>query len=891
MSTPTRLPWSTASGATVVPALLVDGVPYVMLPDGVTLTSVSWTTSADSLWWAGTSGFSTKGWLALPGDDRDAPPLVLEEHARPVQRELDVAHVTVVLDDLDGEVTQLLRSRTAMPATILTATLTAAGTTVTVESTSAFPSSYPYTIHLGGEAMSVSGKTGTTFTVTRAQSGTIARMHAVADGLPAPGVYGPATDGSSTWVAVPSLRGRRATLWLLRITSAGTATDPTLVYCGQVGDGIRVTGDGAGWEIPLDHMVKALGQKIRPLKVTTYGWAHASGRMRGTSTDEIPGDDVPLAVRWNGINYLLNVNSAAPDSNGWHRDRASFFAAFQRGIIDEGDEADISVGLSGGGGLHIIGRNGAPSTLLVSAAWMQPQMMWWPDRETTETAVDFAGGVRVPEHCYWLTGRVFLGAADVARVPAMLGTAGLVDASSGTFAFWTLGVKDGQSFKRSRIVAVASGSPGYVDAEPIEPTGDRLLMTRSASPEIGLEVRSLYWWTALRYGLFGALDATTGAAPVVDAVHWDRITEIAVTTTPLLTGPRGYLFDWKRTPLDVYLAECTLAGLVPSTYHGRLAACRVHQVAATEPVAATITADDLADGDLQTFTENVDGLATRFRLMLPGGDEIGVVDTGAEAESGPGAEIAVEVPAGAFGDAGDVLDEAFRARVLSQATSVLGPWRRPYDTLQVHLTLDYAGVELGDVVSFTDWLIPQQDGTRGADALACTVLGRRVDFSAGEVTLDLLPSSPLLAGYVPEAMIASISGAVLTVDTSSAFLGGSQGDYGFADERLPSGALRTDGGASSFAVGDEVRLYELDDTAPDVSSVYTITAVSGTSITLDGSPGAPWTTHASGAGNGKVLLTFARYADATTTQRRNCFIADGTSLLINSSAAARRFAG
>lgn len=890
MTTPTRLPWSTASGATVVPALLVDGVPYVLLPDGVTLTSVSWTTSADSLWWAGTSGFTTKGWLALPGDDRDAPPLVLEEHARPVQRELDVAHVTVVLDDLDGEVTQLLRSRTAMPATILTATLTAAGTTVTVESTGAFPSSYPYTIHLGGEAMAVSGKTSTTFTVTRAQRGTLARRHVVAEGLPPPAVYGPATDGTDSWEAVPSLRGRRATLWLLRITAAGTATDPTLIYTGMVGDGIRATADGAGWEVPLDHATKALGQKIAAPKVTTYGWAHAGGRVRGSSTDEIPGEQVPLAVRWNDNNYVLNDQAAAPDSGGWHRDRASFLSAFRAGIADAGGAAELSVEATGDGRLHIIGLSGAPSTLLVSAAWLDPPMLYWPDRETPETAVDFASGQRMPEHCYWLSGRVYLGAADLARIPGMLGpggVGGLVDASSGTFAFWTLGVKEGSTWKRSYISDVQST---YVVAEPLGPPGDRLLMTRAASPEVGLLVRSRYWWTALRYGLFGGLDATLGALPVVDSVHWERLTEVATSTVPVLTGVREYVFDWKRSPLDVYLAELTLAGLVPSTYHGRLAACRVHQVAPTEPSAATITADDILDGDaLQTFTESVDGLATRFRLEFPSGDEIGVTDVGAEAESGPGAEIRVEIPAGTL--ATSVLDEAFRARVLSQATTILGPWRRPYDMIQLPLPLIFAGLELGDVVTLSEWLLPTQEGTRGVSLLACTVLGRRVDFSAGEVLLDVLPSSPLLAGYAPEAMIASISGAVLTVDTSSAFLGGSQGDYGFADERLPSGALRTDGGASSFAVGDKVRLYELDDTAPDVSGTFEILSISGTSITLDGSPGAPWTTHASGAGNGKVLLEFVRYADATATQRRNCYIADGTTLLINSAAQARRFAG
>ena len=58
----------------MVPALLVAGFPYLVVPAGVTVASVTWTGDADAAWHVGTSP-SVKGWLDI---GPDAPPLVLD---------------------------------------------------------------------------------------------------------------------------------------------------------------------------------------------------------------------------------------------------------------------------------------------------------------------------------------------------------------------------------------------------------------------------------------------------------------------------------------------------------------------------------------------------------------------------------------------------------------------------------------------------------------------------------------------------------------------------------------------------------------------------------------------------------------------------------------------
>ena len=60
-----RLDWQTAArdGVTVVYGVLIAGLPYLLVGDRVTVSSVAWTDTADPAWHVGTSP-TTKPWLA-----------------------------------------------------------------------------------------------------------------------------------------------------------------------------------------------------------------------------------------------------------------------------------------------------------------------------------------------------------------------------------------------------------------------------------------------------------------------------------------------------------------------------------------------------------------------------------------------------------------------------------------------------------------------------------------------------------------------------------------------------------------------------------------------------------------------------------------------------------
>ncbi|HEX4935563.1 MAG TPA: hypothetical protein VFV33_20420, partial [Gemmatimonadaceae bacterium] len=154
----TRISWPTVAtaGSTVVYGVLIVGLPYLIVPDGVTVSSVSWTGDADTAWHVGASP-TTKGWLLRKHARSDTPTLAWEETAQPVTGALDIGSLRIHLADPTvglTAVTSSLASRDAMSFTRLTADLTAAGTTVTVESTAAFDSSG--TLHLGRERITYS---------------------------------------------------------------------------------------------------------------------------------------------------------------------------------------------------------------------------------------------------------------------------------------------------------------------------------------------------------------------------------------------------------------------------------------------------------------------------------------------------------------------------------------------------------------------------------------------------------------------------------------------------------------------------------------------------------------------------------------------------------------
>lgn len=858
-----RIPWSTAArGDRLEVCVLVSGYPHPLVPAGVSLTDVVWSAGDDNAWHAGTTGITSKPWLDVPtGRDDDPPHLVVSEELSPVRGTIDVEPLQLTLTDPAGAVTALVASRDALPATPITATLAAASTgPLAVMSTSGFGSSgYLY---LGREAIAYSGKTSTSFTgLTRAQYGTTAQDHRFISAQIRPSVYG----NPSGAIALPGLLGRRVTVWLLRFTGATTATDPSLVFDGRVGPGATL--NGAGWSIPVEHAVAALAQELRAVPLTFSGYHHLGSFPRGP-TVLTPDAVTPMWIRWNGRVALLNGDDTAIDARGWHNGPTAFLDAFRRAVVDAGMGSEVRVS-AGTDGSVLVNASAASSSILEVSAWGSYYQSARDDEAAHRTPAMPSAYVR-------LVGDVRLTAGEIGQVPTP--PVPLPGAPSELLARYAVVVGEDDEQQASTIESIGTES---INLRPL--AGDPAILEKPSGATIGVSVTHTNWWQAWRYGVLPMIDNIQATNGVTDSFDWDRITAMARRSASSLPLARRYLFVAGADILDALVNELRLSGLTLSTWRGRIACVRSAEVAATEPLAAQIPKADLLDGD-PAVTEAGDGLATVFSLTLPGVGTVRAVDAAAEAEHGAGETIAVDGAAVYTREALSLA--AIWSEVARAGMTVIGPHRRPYRIASVRLPASYAGVELGDVVTLTEWLLPTGSGGRGLSGVPCVVVGRRLHLTEAFVELDLRLSAPELSGYAPEALVSAISGAALTIDTS--YLGSEQGPHGFADDENADATTRADGGTSTFTAGDEVQLVELDSATPASPFRATVLSVASTTVTLDAAPGGSWATLA--ATPGKVLLAFAPYADATAGQRRYAYLADSATHLLGGATRARRYA-
>ena len=900
----TRIDWPTvaARGAVAGRAVLIAGLPDVIVCEGQEITAVTWTGDADPAWHVGTSPTSV-AWLLAPGGPtseggHDPPPLAWEEHASPVQGTVDVGSLRLWLADAEDTPTLTFGSRDALPFTRLAGDLTASGTTVTVESTDALPSS-GY-VHLGRERIEYAGKTSTTLTgCTRGTAGTKARPYSA--GGTGPGeyrqahrVYGPPAGGGE---ALPSLAGRRVTVWIYEIDGT-TALDPTLIYDGRVVAGAG-TVDTSAWELVVEHAIKGLETETQAPTITLSGYSHGTVRRTTDARPLTPTLDAPLVAWWiapgggSARQLTLNSDAAAPDNGGWSATREQYLQRWNRAAVDGG--FNIAAAIRSDGILQVTATDGATDRRLT---------VWWGWNEQTRADPSDEGDVRdnatvysigagqgMPEACYWLDGRVYLGASDMALIPSVPSN----PVHGDVYAWWTLRAQRDNNIAEkgsvtASITAVTSGSPGYITVQPVEIEGSApgagrlgMLFNRVTQGTVGLFANGPMWWDVLRYGVFEQLDLWRGTDQIADSIEWSRIAEIA-RQHAALPARREYVADLGKPMAEMLRNEARLSGLALTAWWGRVSMVFIGEAAPTEARAASLTSEHLRAGEVATCTESSDGLATSYKLTLPSGDTITVQDAGAIAESGSGAAIEATLPAGVLPPGAGIGTPALHAAVIDVGSAVLAPWVRPYRVVSWPGDLRLAGLQLGDVVELEEWMLPDASGGRGLAGVAGTVIGRHVDLDAGTVDLKLRLSPTTIAGYAPEALVASISSSVLTLGTISVgtITAGGEGFAGPNDD----GSTRTDAGASWFTAGDAIYLLEIDTNAPATPFRANVLSVSGYTVTLDASPGGSW---ASAATAGRVLLCFDSYADATAAQHRFAFIADRATFQLPGGATARRW--
>lgn len=890
-----RINWQTAAstGARVGRAILIAGLPWAIVPEGQAITSVSWTGDADAAWHAGTSP-TCKAWLLKQSEhDTGVPALAWEENASPVQGTIDVGSLRFWLAATDDAVTDTLGARDAQVFTRLVGDHSATATTITVESTAAFGSSGA--IFLGRERITYSGKTGTTFTgCTRGTAGTDARRYVVSAGA----LYRVYEAGAAE--RLPTLTGRRCTVWAYALSAAGVATDPTLIYDGRIAPGAGIV-DTSAWEIAVEHAVVALAAEAQAPELSLYGYQHGTVR-RSTSTSRLSsGAYVPLLARWtyaSGTRELtLGRDAADPDNGGWSESREQYLERWNRASVAGGYGIYATL-LARGNNVQVSARDATDDRRLTTwHGWAEAETSDPADagsyRETATTYAPPGGGM--PRACLWLIGDLILPPSERAKVP----TPPSYPLTDSTGAWWTLTATcaGGEMVAAIRDPSNAGADPFLYDATPavvgVKLTGvterpeedtpvSPHLITKPTTAKVGLHAVGERWWSTLRYAVLDQLDALRGADQLSDSIDWGRV-EALGRRASAHGARREYVIAIEEPFLDTYRNEAALNGLAVATWHGRVAMCVIREAAPTEARSGALTSGHLREDTVATVREVTDGLATSYRLRMPtpSEDTITVNDAGAIAESGAGETIEATLPHGVLPSGTDVVTPALHTAVIDVASALLAPWVRPYQVVAWPGDLRLAGHQIGDVVTLTEWLLPDQQGGRGLDGAVGTVLGRRVDLDAGTVDLRLRLSPSTVAGYAPAALVSGITGAAVTLDTATL------GVAGFADPYNDDGSARTDGGASYYVPGDKVLLIEINDESPTTPFAGQVASVSGTVVTLTSSPGATWEGLAGTAL--QVMLVPDDWSACTSGQRAYAYQADVATYQLPSSTPGRRW--
>lgn len=881
-----RINWQTAArdGATVVYGVLIAGLPYLLVGDTVSVTSVAWTDTADPAWHVGTSP-TTKPWLKL--DD-----LVIEERIRPLDGGIDVSSITLRLADIDTGVTAALGARDSLAVSTLLTGITASATTIGIRSTASMPSSG--VVHIGRERITYSGKTGTSVTgCTRGTAGTKARRHQVTQGQAPPRVYAHVTGAD----ALPFTLGRRVTVWALKLTGT-EATDPTLIYDGRVGQGTRMSDGGAAWEIPVDHASKALAEETRPTEVYLYGYGHFTPMRRTTSDGEqVRPNFTPLYARWavpnsGGAAIFLTNATGYPDHDGWSASAEVFFDRWNDAARLLGTSAFVHFDANG----YFVNAGASPARRLeITWAWGEGGSNAYPANPGDSVTSARAYMHTPTEACLWLYDRLHLDPADLALIPATpTGTSGIV-------ASWGLDVeRDNDQLPKETVRVRFGGDDGTnltgvvaFDHRGLAITGTlagerafgaEILLTKPTRAPLRLYVqinaRTAGWWDAIRYGVIESIDTLRGLDHVQDSLSWDRIESVAGNSQPW-NWERTYWIAPEASPMQVLRDEAALSGLMLCTWRGRISVARIREPSTTEAVTRTIAQADLRRGQHPTMREVRDGIISSVKLILPPhnvekANYLRVIDATAVSESGAGAEITARVAEGAMRGGRDPRESpAVRTAVENIALNLLSPWTRPYRLVTVPTDLRAVDIEVGDVIALEEWLLPSGAGSRGITGRGM-VVGHRRDFTSGGVDLHLRVA-PARAGWAPSYAVESISGAVLTLDNPYP-----TGPAGFGTEYTERGELRTDFGLESLAAGHKMRLVEVGNRSPATPlsvEVLSVDAGAGT-VTLTASPGVSWETLATSS-YGKVLLIPETHANSTTAQRQYVYVADGSSVTLS----------
>lgn len=858
MTTPRRIAWSERLGGpeVYVPVVLLEGVPRVLVPSGVRVTeTVSSGGALDPAWWPGTGPIvqtlpdgAVDTYLLDPVRDLLDARVVLTWRVTPKPQDgtVDIGALTLVAEGRGGAMTADLSGPEARASETLAGDVTASATSIPLASLTGVPS--VGIAYVGREAVIYSARSfgppasvdlGTPPTARRGAFGSRAVSHEASAVHPPVVAFG-----------MPRFwQGRRAAVFVAELRGT-QLVDPTLLFLGTVGAGVRLTDNLTRWQIPLDPVTEAMGRRVATRTVTASG-IQFQGAFAASQ---------PIQAAVDGF-HDTRFNSWSEVATAWNA-----IGSF-----------DFTLGLDAG---HlVVFRNASPRTRV-------PVRAVWDDAPPVYVDIDGEHAWRsrslVPRASVCLDGVVYFSAADLAEIPSTL-TYAVSDPARGTAMFaLRADTRDTKGLFAEITRRDASANtlflsailPGYRAVDDTYGT-ERALRTLCVAPtvaQVGISARGETALGALR-ALLVAADALDGGGWHDDSIDWEHLaTEIRRTALGQIPERRHYRVAGDDTLLGTLAQEAILRGMHLVLRHGRISAVRLAQFSRTERVARTIVETDALQGSETEVTDGYTPTASSVVFALPDGSSYQFTDATYQAEFGEGATIACRALSSLELDA-DV--PSLLAPLGQVAQQLLGVMGEPQRHVKMVLGPRFLDLAPGDLVALTHSRVPTWEGTTGVVDAVCQVASTEASIFGGtaQISVDLRLSRADLAGYAPEVLIAAggIVGAVLSADTTTEW-----GPTCFAGE---DALTPLDG----FEVGDVVVLTEWDSETPAAETMHTVTALDTTlhTMTLDPAPDASWVVLAANAY--KVAVRFAPYASVTEGQRAFAFLADGATGLLGSS--------
>lgn len=329
---------------------------------------------------------------------------------------------------------------------------------------------------------------------------------------------------------------------------------------------------------------------------------------------------------------------------------------------------------------------------------------------------------------------------------------------------------------------------------------------------------------------------------------------------------------------------------VTTTTDGKLSFAAIKKPSAADTSVVTLSSADYVDKPKWELGE--DALCNTIEVLSKGlaGEKTVINDQESKGLYGPGSIVEVDL-SGIYHEADFIINTP--ALVSHLSNRFFGIFSKPYGVATLYVTMEHVETIFpGSIVTISDWLIPNGEGTRGTSSKKGFVISRNVDLSKGVLEIEvILFKQDEDNGYSPCVRVQSIAGAVLTIDQSYISTGntGAISDYAGSNT---AGYRHTanDRGIGFFNVGDKVELILRDSTDFSTES-FTISAVDSTTITLNATPTSSpvnWSTEAS---SGKVDLRFSPFSTSglTNTQKSYAYIGSVTTGKIASTTKNKRF--